>query len=357
MGKVPPARAATQRNQQLYARAGMMRQYPSYLRLYEQGELQQRAGRAQRLLARCSLCPRSCGVDRLAGERGYCRSGARARVASWNRHPWEEPPISGSRGSGTIFFSGCTGRCLFCQNYPISQINVGQDVDDKRLALMMLELQGKRCHNVNLVTATHFVPQVLAALVCAVPQGFRLPLVYNCSGYESTATLRLLEGIVDIYLPDAKYDDDDIARRLSGFDNYVEVNRAALREIYRQVGPELVLDATGLAQRGMVVRHMVLPGGLSGSHGVARWLAAELDPKVHVSIMSQYFPAHRAVGDPLLGRKVSNEEYAAAIDAFVDAGLETGWQQEPPCDEETGDAFDMEQDRSIPMSGMGHHKS
>jgi len=302
---------------------------PSYLSLYASGELAQRAEAAMAGLAACSLCPRRCRVNRLAGELGACRSGALARVASWNRHDWEEPPISGTRGSGTIFFSGCTGACIFCQNYPISHLNHGVDVLPERLASMMLELQARGCHNINLVTGTHFVPQVLAALVVAVPRGFRLPLVYNTSGYETVDTLRLLDGVVDVYLPDAKYADDAIAQRLSGFKRYVEANRAALREMYRQVGHDLVLDREGIAVRGMIVRHLVLPGGLAGSPEVAYWLANNLSPKVHVSIMSQYFPAYRAVGDAQLGRKITREEYEAAVGAFVAAGLETGWQQEP----------------------------
>ena len=308
---------------------------PSYLHLYETGELARRAEAAQAMLEDCALCPRRCGANRLAGKLGVCRSGLSPRVASWNRHVWEEPPISGTRGSGTIFFSGCTGACIFCQNYPISQLGVGQDFTIEDLAGMMLELQAKGCHNINLVTATQFVPQVLAALQAAIPQGFRLPILYNTSGYEAIETLRLLEHVVDIYLPDAKYADSEVARRISGFPNYVEANRAALLEMLRQVGPEMALDDDGLAVRGMIVRHLVLPGGLSGSRQVARWLAANLSPAIHVSIMNQYFPAHRAVADPLLGRKVTDEEYEEALDAFVEAGLVNGWQQDCEYDEGT----------------------
>ena len=306
-----------------------MERYPSYRQLFASGELARRVKEAEGILARCSLCPRKCGANRLAGELGYCRSGALPRVASWNRHIWEEPPISGTEGSGTIFFSGCTGACRFCQNYPISQLGVGQNVSIERLASMMLELQRRRCHNINLVTGTHFVPQILAALQVAIPQGFRLPLVYNSSGYETVQTLRLLQDVVDVYLPDAKYADNQVAQELSGFHSYVEHNRTALLEMYRQVGPTLLLDKDGLAVRGMIVRHMVLPYGLAGSSLVARWLAANLSPEVHVSVMNQYFPAHRAVGDQRLGRKVTTEEYQAAVQAFVDAGLENGWLQEP----------------------------
>jgi len=301
---------------------------PGYLELYAAGVLEQRIEHAYEVLRRCSLCPRDCGVDRLAGEKGYCQAGAEPTVASWNVHPWEEPPISGTQGSGTIFFSYCTARCLFCQNYPISQLGVGNQVTVHRLAEMMLELQARGCHNINLVTPTHFVPQILAALPTAIEGGLRLPLVYNSSGYEVVATLCLLDGVVDIYLPDAKYADDEVARRLSGFRGYVEANRAALREIYRQVGPELVLDDHGLAVRGMIIRHMVLPEGLAGSREVLTWIARELSPRVHISLMAQYFPAHKAVGDPVLGRKITNEEYLQALEAFDALDLERGWRQE-----------------------------
>jgi len=301
---------------------------PGYVALYDSGELGRRAEAAWAMLAHCELCPHRCGVDRLAGERGVCRMGAQPKVSSWNRHRWEEPPISGTRGSGTIFFSGCTGRCLFCQNYPISQLDHGQAVSVERLATMMLELQRKRVHNLNFVTPTHFMPQILAAVLQAAGQGLRLPLVYNSSGYETVEALRLLDGIVEVWLPDAKYDDSRVARRLSGFVNYVEHNRAALQEIYRQVGSDLVLDQEGIARRGMIIRHLVLPHGLAGTANVLRWIAQELSHRVHVSLMDQYFPAHRAIGDSEVGRHLTAEEYEAALEAFDAAGLERGWRQE-----------------------------
>ncbi len=300
---------------------------PSYLELYRSGELIRRIDYVWTLLAGCELCPHRCGVDRLRNEAGVCRMGHLPRVSSWNLHPWEEPPISGPRGSGTIFFSGCTGRCLFCQNYPISQLCYGDPVAIERLADMMLELQRKGAHNINFVTPTHFMPQILAALPRAIRGGFRLPLVYNTSGYERASMLRLLEGIIDIWLPDAKYADDATARQLSGFRGYVQANREALREIYRQVGDTLVLDEHGIAIRGLIVRHMVLPGNLAGTSEVLRWIADQLSPCVHVSLMDQYFPAHRALGDPLLGRKITSAEYEAALEAFEVAGLERGWYQ------------------------------
>ncbi len=298
-----------------------------YLHLLAGGELQRRADEAMARLSRCLLCPRRCETNRLEDKRGYCGGGLRPIVASWNVHIWEEPPISGTRGSGTIFFGGCSGRCRFCQNYPISQLGVGREVETADLAAMMLELEARGCHNINLVTPTHFVPQFLAALVLAAEQGLRLPVVYNSSGYDEVETLRLLDGVVDIYLPDAKYADEEAAREFSGFRNYVRANRAALKEMYRQVG-ELLLDEEGIAIRGMIIRHMVLPGGMAGTRQVLHWIARELSPTVHVSLLAQYFPAHRALSHPLLGRKLTWEEYDEAIAAFEDAGLENGWLQE-----------------------------
>lgn len=300
---------------------------PGYLALYESGELDQRIEAAGDMLSHCELCPHRCGVDRLIGECGICRMGARPTVSSWNLHPWEEPPISGTRGSGTIFFSGCTGRCCFCQNYPISQFGYGKVVEPERLAGMMLELQRRGAHNINFVTPTHFMPHILAALPTAIRSGLCIPLVYNTSGYECIEPLRLLEGIIDLWLPDAKYADSYIARRLSGFRDYVEHNRAALHEIYRQVGDELVLDSKGLAVRGLIIRHMVLPDGLAGTAEVLHWIANHLSPRVHVSLMDQYFPAHRAIGDPRLDRKITANEYLAALQAFDASGLERGWHQ------------------------------
>lgn len=301
---------------------------PSFLRLHRQGLLAERVQAALEGLRACDLCPRECGVNRLAGEIGYCRAGALARVASRNVHRWEEPPISGTRGSGTIFFSHCTARCLFCQNYPISQLATGTDVSAERLAGMMLELQRFGCHNVNLVTPTHYVPQILEAVAIAAGKGLRLPILYNTSGYDRVETLRLLEGVVDIYLPDSKYADDAVARHLSGYEGYVAANRAALLEMRRQVGEGLQLDEAGIARRGMVVRHLVLPEGLSQTPAVLGWLAEHLGRGTWVSLMAQYFPAHRAVGDPLLGRRLTPEEYEAAQAALEACGLDEGWCQD-----------------------------
>jgi putative pyruvate formate lyase activating enzyme len=299
--------------------------WPSYLALYESGELARRADEARGRLAACDLCPRRCGTDRLGGQAGFCGAPADAVVASHNRHDGEEPPISGTRGSGTIFFSHCTLRCVFCQNYPISQQGVGRRVGAAGLAEMFLDLQKRGCHNVNFVTPTHYVPEILAALLAAIPRGFRLPLVYNTSGFESLETLALLDGVIDIYLPDIKYADDKSARRLSAAPSFVETNRAALREMWRQVGP-LDEDDEGVARRGLIVRHLVLPHQLAGTRDCLEWLAREIGPAVHVSLMSQYFPANRAEEFDALRRRVTEDEYAPLTDLAFELGF-PGWIQ------------------------------
>lgn len=300
---------------------------PGYQELYEQGLFHERVETARERLQSCDLCPRKCGVDRLEGERGYCRSGARAKVASTNAHHGEEPCLSGTGGSGTIFFSNCTGRCIFCQNYPISQLGSGSERNSEEIAEAMTSLQQQGCHNINLVTPTHFVPQILAALEKAIERGLRIPLVYNTNGYERVSTLKLLDGIIDIYLPDAKYANENVAQDLSDFDDYVKHNRRALVEMQRQVGEELILDEEGIAQRGLIIRHLVLPHGLSQTDQVLTWIAEHLSKKTYVSLMAQYFPAHKAVDHPKLGRRLQSDEYAAALEAFDAAGLENGWRQ------------------------------
>jgi len=301
---------------------------PSYLALYASGELHKRVRQAQQILSACTLCPRMCGVNRIAGEKGYCGALAQVRVASWNVHRWEEPPISGTEGSGTVFFSFCTSRCTFCQNYPISQLGSGKDFTQERLGGMMLELQRLGCHNINLVTPTHYVPQILAAVESAAKLGLHIPLVYNTSGYDRVETLRLLEGVIDIYLPDSKYADDTVAARLSGYRSYVVNNRLALLEMYRQVGDTLLLDDREVALHGMIIRHLVLPDGLAQTGEVLRWIAANLSNRVHISLMSQYYPAWRAVEQPELNRTIREDEYQAALAALEGLGFDDGWLQE-----------------------------
>ncbi len=301
--------------------------YPSYLNLLESGELQRRADRAWEMLESCTICPQNCHVNRLAGKRAVCRSATEIIVGSWNVHRREEPPISGTRGAGTIFFGHCQARCTYCQNYWLSQDGKGQQVTPARLAQMMLFLQKRRVHNLDFVTPTHYVPQILTALVIAAEQGLRLPIVYNCAGYENMETLALLDGVVDIYLPDAKYADDKQALRTSKMPHYVESNRQTLREMYRQVGP-LTLDAEGIGVRGLLIRHLVMPNDISGTPEVLRWIAEELGPETPVSVMDQYFPAWKAHNDPLLNRRLNWHEYRAAVDAMEAAGLTDGFLQE-----------------------------
>ena len=303
---------------------------PGYMALYRSGELRRRAEALAARLSRCDICPRHCGADRRAGEVGFCRSGYLPLVASFCDHRGEEPVLSGSRGSGTIFFGNCNMRCVYCQNYQISQspsVPKSWEVDFKTLAGHMLYLQDELgCHNINFVSPPHFVPQIMLALLEAVPMGLRLPLVYNTSGYDSLATLGELEGIISIYLPDLRYASDERAKELSQAADYVEHARAAIKEMYRQVG-ELVLDDSGVAQQGLLVRHLVLPHGLAGSRESLTWLAREVSPRVAVSIMSQYYPAHRARQFPLLARRILYSEYAEVVQMAEELGLEQGWWQ------------------------------
>lgn len=298
-----------------------------YLELYNSGELLDRVRTAYRRLAACDLCPHDCGVDRIRDRRGICGAGLKPRIASANVHRGEEPAISGTRGSGTVFLSGCSLQCEFCQNFPISQLRNGEDLTTAALADRLLQLQRRKVHNINFVTPTHFLPQILAALWSAIPRGFRLPLVWNSSGYEKVDCLELLDGIVSVYLPDMKYADAGHAAGYSQAPGYQQYNRPAVREMLRQVG-HLVCDDDGLALHGLVIRHLVLPGDVSGSGSVLRWIAENLGTETYISLMNQYFPAHRAVDSKVINRKVSSEEYEAAVQALFDAGLDNGWVQD-----------------------------
>ena len=303
---------------------------PSYLDLWATGELRERARRASQILKACRLCPRRCGVDRIRGERGFCRSGLVPIVSSYNVHHGEEPPISGVRGSGTIFLTHCNLHCVFCQNYPISQLGVGGEKSVEALGQMMIELQERGCHNINWVTPTHFVPQILDALCFAVERGFRLPLVYNTNGYDSLETLELLDGIVDIYLPDMKYADEGTARAYSQAPNYPAVNASAIQEMYRQVGGgEYAGDGT--MERGLIIRHLLLPNGLAGTEGMARFVAETLSRQCGISLMTQYFPAYRAKGFPKIRRRLSRQEFEEAMEILERYRLSGGWMQEMEC--------------------------
>jgi putative pyruvate formate lyase activating enzyme len=304
---------------------------PSYLALAERGELTRRAARLIRMLEACDICPKDCGVNRLRGEVGFCWSGAEAVVSAIVPHFGEEPCLTGTRGAGNIFFGNCNMRCVYCQNWQISQDWKGQRrnaVSVEGLAGAMLALQEQGCHNINLVSPTHFVPQIVAALAVAARRGLRLPLVYNTNAYDSVPALRFLDGIVDIYLPDLKYSDEAMAKEYSVAGNYVEASRAALKEMYRQVGSELIVDEAGLARRGLIVRHLILPNDVAGSRECLRFIAEELSPAVHLSIMAQYYPTNKADRKDLISRKVRAREYAEVLDWVEEFGFENGWTQE-----------------------------
>jgi len=272
------------------------------------------------MLEECRVCPRRCGVNRLAGESGKCHVTTQTIVSSYSPHFGEEAPLVGRHGSGTIFFTYCNLRCVFCQNYTISQLGEGSAVDREELARMMLSLQAKGCHNINLVSPTHVVPHILDALELAVDMGLHLPLVYNSGGYDSTETLELLDGIIDIYMPDTKYSDEKTAEQLSGIKDYPEVNRAAVKEMHRQVG-DLQIDEQGIAQRGLLVRHLVLPNRLAGTEEVVRFLAQEVSPNTYLNVMAQYHPCHKAFDIPQLSHPLTRQEFNEAVDLAHQQGL------------------------------------
>lgn len=294
---------------------------PSYLRLEANGELARRARDLYAIYGNCRLCPRQCAVNRLKGEPGTCRSSSRVRVASVHPHFGEEKPLVGRNGSGTIFFGGCNLLCEFCQNWELSHGGEGELVSDRALGRMMLCLQAMGCHNINLVTPTHYVPNIVQALRSAIAGGLCVPLVYNTSGYDSLEVLHLLDGVVDIYLPDFKYMDPAVAGRYSaGASDYPEVAAAAIEEMHRQVG-ELVVDSDGIAQRGVMLRHLVLPANLAGSDRLVRFVADRLGRSTYVNIMPQYHPAHRASCFPELSRRITNAEFRQALAWGREAGL------------------------------------
>ncbi|MCK4245143.1 MAG: radical SAM protein [Candidatus Omnitrophica bacterium] len=301
--------------------------YPRYLPLYQNGILRRRAEESYHILESCHLCPRHCQVNRLKKERGFCKSSQNPIVASWNPHFGEEPPISGYRGSGTIFFTNCTLRCCFCQNYPISQLGEGNEETIDSLSRMMLRLQEKGCHNINFVTPTHFVPQILKGLLLAIPEGLKIPLVYNTSGYEALKTLKLLDGIVDIYMPDFKYGDDRGGKIYSEVPDYFSKTKEAMKEMHRQVG-NLELDRKGIAKKGLLIRHLILPNGLAKSERVLKFIAREISPDTYISLMAQYFPANRAPQIPELNRRITRGEYRKVLNLANSLGLKNILHQE-----------------------------
>ncbi len=308
-----------------------MANLPRYVELYESGELERRVLALEARLETCNICPRRCGAHRLNGEIGSCNAGNLIAVASVCAHRGEEPAISGTKGSGAIFFGNCNLRCVYCQNFQISQDPVGQkhhEITSSRLANSMLHIQNDlHCHNLNLVSPTHYVPQIMRALLEATRHGFRLPIVYNTNAYDEVSTLQELDGVIDIYLPDLKYASNAIAMQLSDVAHYVQSARAAIKEMYRQVG-NLELDEDGIAIKGLIIRHLILPNELAGSEESLKWIANVLSPSVTVSIMSQYLPRHKAIGMPPLARSINATEHRRVVNILDVLGIENGWMQD-----------------------------
>ena len=294
---------------------------PAYFALLHSGELDDRAKQAYRHLEDCDLCARYCHVNRRKTLKGaVCRTGERAIVNSFGPHHGEEDPLRGWGGSGTIFFSWCNLRCVFCQNWEISHKGQGHEVEPEEIADMMLSLQDRGCHNINLVSPSHVVAQIIAAVSKAAQQGLHLPLVYNTGGYDSLEALQLLDGIIDIYMPDMKYGDSGIARNYSKVRDYVAFNRSAVKEMHRQVG-DLVIDEQGIARRGLLVRHLVLPANLAGTEKVFAFLAEEISGNTYLNLMDQYYPCYRADEYPLLARPLTTAEYDHALALAGEYGL------------------------------------
>ncbi len=307
---------------------------PGYFGLLRSGELRSRVEALEALLERCTVCPRDCLNNRLQDEIAACYSGRLPIVSSYTPHFGEEPPLVGTRGAGNIFFGNCNLRCVYCQNYQISQTHreqIKNEVTHERLAEMMLELQRRGCHNINFVSPTHFAPQMARAILLAAEQGLRLPIVYNTNAYDSVEVLKLLDGIVDVYLPDLKYAEDEAGYRYSKVRGYRECSRAAIAEMYRQVGDELIYDQDGLLLRGLVIRLLVLPNDIGGIRESLRWIHDELSPRVAVSLMAQYYPTNTAGTNQrytLLSRSIRETEWLRAIAALDEFGMEEGWMQE-----------------------------
>jgi putative pyruvate formate lyase activating enzyme len=287
---------------------------------------QQNIERLYLMMDKCVLCPRKCGAKRNAGQKGICKTADKIYIASANIHFGEEPPISGERGSGTIFFSNCAMKCVFCQNYPISQLGNGKEVSIEELVSSILKLQDRGAHNINFVTPTHYCAHIAKAVWQAREKGLKIPVLWNTSGYENYEVLKLLDGIVDIYLPDIKYADDNISFKYSGVKNYVESNVLALKEMKRQVG-NLKVDGGGIAEKGVIIRHLVLPGNLENTKKCLDFIADELSKETFVSLMAQYHSAYKSKDFPELQRGVTAEEYGKAVEYLELLGLTNGWTQ------------------------------
>ncbi|MCX5696082.1 MAG: radical SAM protein [Candidatus Omnitrophica bacterium] len=300
---------------------------PVYLESFQNGKLDAAIKKLEEMLKACVICPRKCKVNRLKGERGFCKTGCKPKVYSYMAHRGEEPAISGVKGSGTIFFSNCNMGCVYCQNYEFSQMGRGREVEFQDLAGYMLELQSRECHNINLVTPTHVLPQILKSLKIAITLGLNIPLVYNTSGYELPEIIQLLDGIIDIYLPDMRYADEPCAVKFSLAEGYPEYNRQALKEMFRQVG-NAQLDENGIMERGIIIRHLVLPNNISGTEKIMQFIAQELSTDTYISLMSQYLPYHRAQEFKEISRRLKLKEYTQAKEIMDKYNLHNGWVQE-----------------------------
>jgi putative pyruvate formate lyase activating enzyme len=293
---------------------------PGYLKLHREGKLAQRIEALSGRLEACDICPHQCKVNRLKGEEGKCKTGAKAKVSSFGPHFGEESPLVGSYGSGTIFFTNCNLSCIFCQNYDISHMGHGYEVEEEKIAEIMLSLQNMGCHNINFVTPTHVVPQIVKALSLAIENGLRVPLVYNTGGYDSVSTLELLDGMVDIYMPDLKYSDDKIAQRYCNAQDYSRVAREAIKEMHRQVG-DLVMDEGGVALRGLLIRHLILPEDLAGTKQAMKFIAEDISRNTYVNLMDQYHPCFKADEYPPLDRRITQKEFTQAVKFAQDLGI------------------------------------
>src|SRR5256714_3707490 len=319
-------------NQELEVRS--RNDVPSYLKLFREGEMERRVLLLEKLLERCRVCPRDCLNNRLADEIAACYSGRLPIVSPYTAHFGEEPPLVGTKGAGNVFFGNCNLRCVYCQNYQISQTHKEQlknEVTHERLAEMLLELQARGCHNINFVSPTHFAPQMARSILLAAREGLRLPVVYNTNAYDAAEVLRLLDGIVDIYLPDLKYADDESGYLYSKVSGYKEFSRLALREMFRQTGDELVFNQEGLLKRGLVVRLLVLPNDIGSVAESIEWIRDELSPRVAISLMAQYYPTHQAATNKryvLLSRRIRETEWIKAFAVLEELGMSEGWIQE-----------------------------
>lgn len=304
-----------------------MNEYPSYLKSSSDGSLNKIVEEAFKLLESCVICPRKCKVNRLKNEQGFCKTGLLPQVCSFMPHHGEEPAISGSRGSGTIFFARCNMECVYCQNYEFSQKGEGREVSFEQLAQFMMDLQGLGCHNINLVSPTHIMPQILKALQIAIAKGLNLPIVYNTGGYELAEIIKLLEGIVDIYLPDMRYADKEMANKYSCAYDYPQYNQEAVKEMHRQVGLAK-MDAEGIIRSGVIIRHLVLPNNISGTEKIMKFIHDQLVKDCYISLMSQYLPYYKAAQFPDINRRLKLKEYEEAKEIMERHGLYNGWIQE-----------------------------